>query len=120
MEEFYGAKIEPANSRSPVPGGGKYRGLRAASAHARRYFDLQRAREEIINTLQKPEVEFAIESEEWQAELTRYRDTLAKIDSELAIIRRGLADEQNAFGRPTWDEGDAYSGNDTYGDPDGR
>ena len=29
-------------------------------------------------------------------------------------------DPQGVWGRPTFDEGDAYSGDQNYGDPDGR
>ncbi len=36
------------------------------------------------------------------------------------IYRRGISDEQFAFGRPRFNEGDPYSGDATYGDPDGR
>ncbi|XAT58966.1 hypothetical protein GN241_17325 [Rhodobacteraceae bacterium IMCC1335] len=31
-----------------------------------------------------------------------------------------FSDPEGVFGRPTFDEGDAYSGDKTYGDADGR
>ncbi len=37
-----------------------------------------------------------------------------------SLTRRGYSDPEGCIGRPTFDEGDAYSGDKTYGSCDGR
>ena len=106
--EFFGIASAEARGRGSAPGRDR-RGLHSSQRFLRSQGEITEDLFDVVPTPDAPEGRQSIE------EINE-----ARRQRLLRIIKDAIADEQGVVGRPRIDEGDAYSGLDTYGDADGR
>lgn len=106
--ELFGIAPAEARGRGGAPGKDR-RGLHSSQRFLRSQGEITEDLFDVVPTPDAPEGRQSIE------EINE-----ARRQRLLRIIKDAIADEQGVVGRPRIDEGDAYSGLDTYGDADGR